>query len=67
VEDTYGSIDWGPAVVDDDGVVRPQFPDPEDGYQLIVYDGGISRTRAVCANPECLHQWTLRRSFAVPE
>ena len=41
VEDTYGRIEWGPAVVDDDGVVRPQYPDPGDGPQTSVYAGDV--------------------------
>ncbi|GAA0704810.1 hypothetical protein GCM10010193_69760 [Kitasatospora atroaurantiaca] len=60
-EDTVGLIDWGPAVVDADGVVRPQYPDPEDEYQTVTNDVGITRTRAVCSNRSCRHQWTLRR------
>ncbi|MFF4661983.1 hypothetical protein [Streptomyces sp. NPDC001282] len=62
-EDTAGFIDWGPAVVGNDGVVRPRYPDPRDGYQTVVSDGGITRTRACCTSRECGHQWTLRRRF----
>lgn len=62
-EDTRGLIDWGPAVIGADGVVRPQYPDPADEYQTVTHDIGITNTRAVCSNPECGHQWTLRRRF----
>jgi hypothetical protein len=62
-EDARSLIDWGPAVVDADGVVRPQYPDPADDYQSITYDVDHGRARAVCSNPKCGHQWTLRRRF----
>lgn len=58
-EDTEGCIDWGLAVIGDDGVVRPQHPDPE-GVTAVVRS---LRVRAVCENPECRYQWTLRRRF----
>ena len=63
VEDTYGSIAWGPAVVDGDGVVRPRYPDPKDGYQTVTHDGGIRQVRACCMGETCGHEWRLRRRF----
>lgn len=63
VEDTRGLVDWGPAVVGADGIVRPQYPDPKDGYQTVTYDVGHGRARAVCTSPDCGHEWTLRRRF----
>ena len=66
-EDTIGVIDWGPAIVGDDGVVRPQYPDPSDERQTVTSDGGITGVRACCTNPECRHQWRLRRRFEAPE
>ncbi|MEU9014284.1 hypothetical protein AB0D12_31845 [Streptomyces sp. NPDC048479] len=60
-EDTEGCIDWGPAVIADDGTVRPQYPDAEDGYQAVTAVVRTLRVRAFCVNPECRHQWTLRR------
>lgn len=65
-EDTIGYIDWGPAVVGDDGVVRPQYPDPADGYQTVVSDGGVTAVRGCCSDPGCRHQWRLRRRFETP-
>ena len=62
-EDTVGYIDWGPAIIGDDGVVRPQHPDPNDGYQTVVSDGGVTAVRGCCSNSECRHQWRLRRPF----
>lgn len=59
VEDTEGCVDWGLAVVDEDGVVRPQRPEPE-GITAVVRILGV---RAVCENPECQHQWKLQRRF----
>lgn len=58
-EDTEGCVDWGPAVVGEDGVVRPQGSEIE-GITGVVR---VLRVRACCLNPECLHQWTLRRRF----
>lgn len=58
-EDTEGCVDWGLAVVGEDGVVRPEETEPE-GITAVTR---ILRTRAVCQNPECEYQWTLRRRF----
>ena len=56
-EDVNAYIDWGAAVIDPDGVVRPAVKSFEffaaDPYQA----------RAVCQNTDCLHQWKLRRKF----
>ncbi|GGJ87142.1 hypothetical protein GCM10011583_18360 [Streptomyces camponoticapitis] len=62
-EDVESCIDWGPAVVGDDGIVRPQYPDAEDGYQEVWSVVRPLRRRAFCVNPDCRHQWTLRRYF----
>jgi hypothetical protein len=57
VEDVDGIVDWGLAVVDEDGTVRPAVRHME-------FRAGESvRTRAVCDDPGCGHQWTLRRRF----
>jgi hypothetical protein len=58
-EDTEGCVDWGLAFIGEDGTVRPQSPDPE-GITAVVR---ILRVRACCTNPECRHQWALRRRF----
>lgn len=62
-EDVESCIDWGPAVIDTNGVVRPQHPDPNNGYQDTQNAVATIRHRAFCINPECGHQWTLRRRF----
>lgn len=62
-EDVESCIDWGPAVVDDDGTVYPQYPDPEDNQQEVDSVVKQLRVRAFCVNPGCQHQWTLRRRF----
>jgi hypothetical protein len=62
-EDVESCIDWGPAVVDEDGTVRPQYPDAEDGYQEVWNAQTTIRVRAFCVSPSCRHQWTLRRRF----
>jgi hypothetical protein len=51
---------WGAAVIGDDGVVRPVAAKAE------VYGGEYLRTRAVCTDTACGHQWTLRRRFETP-
>jgi hypothetical protein len=56
-EDYEGHADWGLAVIDDDGVVRPA------SQQVEIFNGEPVRVRAVCSNDECGHQWTLRRRF----
>lgn len=58
-EDTRGCMDWGLAVIDEDGVIRPESPQPE-GIEAVVE---VLRTRAVCQNPDCEYQWALRRRF----
>lgn len=60
VEDATALADWGLAVVDDDGNVRPAV------QRMEFHRGDPVRTRAVCTNDECGHQWTLRRHF-IPE
>jgi hypothetical protein len=62
-EDVESCIDWGPAVVDSDGIVRPQFPNPADNQQDVHNAVETLRCRAVCINDACRHQWTLRRRF----
>lgn len=62
-EDVESCIDWGPAVVGADGIVRPQHPNPEDGHQDVENAVRTLRCRAYCQNPSCRHQWTLRRAF----
>ncbi|PJN31329.1 hypothetical protein CG717_16315 [Streptomyces sp. CB02613] len=55
-EDVESYSDLGPAVIDDDGTVRPQDPDGEHGHK---HDPRPIRTRAYCLT--CGHGWTLRR------
>ncbi|MER6605943.1 hypothetical protein ABT282_08505 [Streptomyces sp. NPDC000927] len=55
-EDYESYSDWGPAVIDEHGVVRPQSPDDSGGHK---HDPRPIRARAYC--PTCGYQWTLRR------
>jgi uncharacterized protein YijF (DUF1287 family) len=57
VEDVTGLADWGRAVIDDEGTVRPA------AQRMDFYRGDAIRARAVCSEPKCRHQWTLRRRF----
>ena len=56
-EDYTGHADWGMAVIDDEGIVRPAKQHVE------IHKGDPVRVRAVCSNDDCGHQWTLRRRF----
>lgn len=60
-EDVAGHLDWGIAVVDSNGTVRPAK------RHMDFYKGEPIRVRAVCNNPDCGHQWTLRRRFETEE
>ena len=57
-EDVHAHADWGLAVVDDNGTVRPARQHME------FHKGDPIRIRAVCSNEACGHQWTLRRRFS---
>lgn len=56
-EDFTGHADWGLAVIDEAGTVRPAK------QQVDIYKGEPIRVRAVCDNDACGYQWTLRRRF----
>lgn len=62
-EDVQGYLDWGPAVIDSKGVVRPADPDYKP--VSVMGDNGrtVGRPRACCTNRDCGHQWRLRRLF----
>ncbi|MGI5423026.1 hypothetical protein [Actinomadura luteofluorescens] len=51
--------DFGPAVIDNDGLVRAPQAEAE-GY---LHEPHEIHTFAVCPNPECGHKWRLRRPF----
>ena len=56
-EDVHAYVDWGAAVIDPDGVVRPAVK----AFEFFAADP--SQARAVCQNADCRHQWKLRRRF----
>jgi hypothetical protein len=56
-EDVSAYADYGEAVIDSDGVVHPAVK----SFELHADDP--IRARAYCTNPDCRHQWTLRRRF----
>ncbi|WP_405149475.1 hypothetical protein OG589_14650 [Sphaerisporangium sp. NBC_01403] len=60
-ETVEGWLDWGLAVLGDDGVVRPErceHPPP------VMADNSTPKaTYAVCDNTRCGHRWKLRRRF----
>ncbi|MEU8623256.1 hypothetical protein [Streptomyces sp. NPDC048669] len=54
----YTSVaDWGTAVIDSMGTIRPAV------QQVEFFKGDPYRSRAICEDPACRHQWTLRRPF----
>lgn len=57
VEVVTGFVNWGAAVVDEDGTVRPAVQHME------FYKGDPIRVRAACSAEGCGHAWTLRRHF----
>ncbi|MFJ8583664.1 hypothetical protein ACIRD2_03250 [Streptomyces sp. NPDC093595] len=59
-EDVESYSDWGPAVIDEEGVAHPQYTDGQGGHKH--YPRTI-RLRAYCLSSNCNHQWTLRRRF----
>lgn len=58
VEDYTSYSDLGPAVINENGVIRPQYPDEEYGHK---HDPYLIRSRAYCLSRSCGHGWTLRR------
>lgn len=64
VEDIRSVLVWGPAVVDATGTVRPA--DPARRPPVVMADNAqtVGRPRACCTNPECGHQWRLKRPFS---
>ncbi|MDX3575942.1 hypothetical protein [Streptomyces sp. FL07-04A] len=62
-EDISGHLDWGLAVIGDDGVVRREEWDCEPRVLMADNSEAVGRPRACCTNPDCRHQWRLRRPF----
>lgn len=65
VEDVVGYIEWGPAVIDTEGIVRPDEPDRRPRVVAEDNSNPVGRPRACCMNDECGHQWRIRREFRV--
>lgn len=63
VEDVTGQLDWGYAVIDDTGTVRPADKDHRPPVLMSDNSDTTGRPRACCTNTECGHQWRLRRPF----
>lgn len=58
-EESITWIDFGPAVIGPGGVVQA----PQASTEGYVDEPNPYRTYAICSNPECGHQWRLRRRF----
>jgi hypothetical protein len=61
VEVVEGFLDWGPAVVDDQGVVRPQ--EASGALSLDEWNSTPKGAYAHCDNRKCGYRWKLRRRF----
>jgi hypothetical protein len=60
-ETTVGTLDWGLAEIDEHGIVRPvTFMDPP---YINCENSGITTPYGSCGDPDCRHQWRLRRRF----
>lgn len=62
-EDITGYIDWGLAIVDEAGTVRPADPEHTPPPSMSDNSRTVGRPRACCTNRDCGHQWRLRRPF----
>lgn len=62
-EDIAGYLEWGPAVIDDNGIVRPANPEQAPPTLMSDNADATGRPRACCMNRSCGHQWRLRRRF----
>ncbi|WP_143670575.1 hypothetical protein [Streptomyces antimycoticus] len=60
-EDVTGYLDWGKAVIDTDGTVRPADPTQRPPVLTADNSAPAGRPRACCS--ACGHQWRLRRPF----
>lgn len=60
VEHYIAYLDQGPAVVREDGVVTTTRETLDEDTKWI---GDPVRVMAVCINPSCGHQWTLKRRY----
>lgn len=61
-ERVVGTVDWGPAVVSPDGVVRPADPQKEPPAVMADNSSPLG-VWAFCDVRSCGHQWKLRRRF----
>jgi hypothetical protein len=62
-EDVIGYLDWGDAIVGDDGIVRPAGHEPQPPTVMADNSETVGKPRGCCNNPDCRHQWRLRRKF----
>ncbi|WP_406417977.1 hypothetical protein [Streptomyces sp. NBC_01614] len=63
IEEVTGHLDWGPAVIDDTGTIRPADPDHKPPTLMSDNATATGRIRACCQNDDCQHQWRPRRQF----
>jgi uncharacterized protein YbaR (Trm112 family) len=63
VEDVTGHLDWGFAVIDEDGVIRPADPNHTPPVLMANNAEATGKLRASCDNDDCRHQWRPRRPF----
>ena len=63
VERVTVRLDWGAAVVGQDGIVRPEDPTVTPSYATAENSEGLPVPYGSCSADTCRHQWRLRRRF----
>lgn len=67
VEQVLGRLDWGPAVLDADGAIRPEVR-PEQVPAVTADNSTSTGVYGHCDNKACQYEWKLRRRFdSAPE
>jgi hypothetical protein len=63
IERVTGALDWGPAVIGADGVVRPATRSEDFARLIDSQNGDVGAAYGHCGSTTCGHQWKLRRPF----
>ena len=63
IEEVTGQLDWGYAVIDSHGTIRPADPNRKPPTLMADNATATGRILACCTNELCEHQWRPRRPF----
>lgn len=63
IEEVAGALDWGHAVIDEHGTIRPADPAHKPPTLMADNSTTTGRILACCQNDDCRHQWRPRRPF----